>query len=251
MTHPRRVRPDRDDRCRSATRPASRSSPARWAGRCPGYPIALVDPATGERGDEGEICLDLRRPPARPDGRLPRRRRAQRRGDARTATTTPATSARRDADGYITYVGRTDDVFKASDYRISPVRAGERADRARRRSPRRPSCRRPTRCGWPCRRPTSCWPPGYEPTRETARSILALRPRAPRAVQADPAAGVRRAAEDDLRARSAGSSCAPARSRTRPAAGRKATSRSCARSGAWRVALGGADRGRLADAGAR
>ena len=26
----------------------------------------------------------------------------------------------RDADGYITYVGRTDDVFKASDYRLSP-----------------------------------------------------------------------------------------------------------------------------------
>ena len=25
-----------------------------------------------------------------------------------------------DADGYLTYVGRTDDVFKASDYRISP-----------------------------------------------------------------------------------------------------------------------------------
>jgi len=28
--------------------------------------------------------------------------------------------AMRDADGYITYVGRADDVFKASDYRISP-----------------------------------------------------------------------------------------------------------------------------------
>src|SRR5207248_8549614 len=28
--------------------------------------------------------------------------------------------ASRDADGYITYIGRTDDVFKASDYRISP-----------------------------------------------------------------------------------------------------------------------------------
>src|SRR5262249_56534872 len=26
----------------------------------------------------------------------------------------------RDGDGYLTYVGRTDDVFKASDYRISP-----------------------------------------------------------------------------------------------------------------------------------
>jgi acetyl-CoA synthetase len=28
--------------------------------------------------------------------------------------------AARDADGYITYVGRADDVFKSSDYRISP-----------------------------------------------------------------------------------------------------------------------------------
>jgi acetyl-CoA synthetase len=28
--------------------------------------------------------------------------------------------ATRDADGFITYIGRTDDVFKASDYRISP-----------------------------------------------------------------------------------------------------------------------------------
>ena len=28
--------------------------------------------------------------------------------------------AARDADGYITFVGRADDVFKASDYRISP-----------------------------------------------------------------------------------------------------------------------------------
>ena len=28
--------------------------------------------------------------------------------------------AERDEDGYITYVGRTDDVFKASDYKISP-----------------------------------------------------------------------------------------------------------------------------------
>ena len=28
--------------------------------------------------------------------------------------------ASRDVDGYITYIGRSDDVFKASDYRISP-----------------------------------------------------------------------------------------------------------------------------------
>ena len=36
------------------------------------------------------------------------------------ASTTPATWRTRDADGYITYVGRTDDVFKACDYKISP-----------------------------------------------------------------------------------------------------------------------------------
>jgi acetyl-CoA synthetase len=37
-------------------------------------------------------------------------------------TASPGTGdvASRDADGYITYVGRSDDVFKASDYRISP-----------------------------------------------------------------------------------------------------------------------------------
>ena len=29
-------------------------------------------------------------------------------------------TATRDADGYVTFVGRADDVFKASDYRISP-----------------------------------------------------------------------------------------------------------------------------------
>jgi acetyl-CoA synthetase len=28
--------------------------------------------------------------------------------------------ASRDSDGYFTYIGRADDVFKASDYRISP-----------------------------------------------------------------------------------------------------------------------------------
>ena len=28
--------------------------------------------------------------------------------------------AARDEDGYITFIGRTDDVFKASDYKISP-----------------------------------------------------------------------------------------------------------------------------------
>ena len=50
----------------------------------------------------------------RDDAERTRRRRCA------AATTTRATSRARDDDGYITYVGRTDDVFKASDYRISP-----------------------------------------------------------------------------------------------------------------------------------
>ena len=105
-------------RRRSAIRRASRSSPARWAGRCPGYRIALLD-ADGSEADEGEIALALDPRAARPDAGLPgRRRRARRRaagGFYRTGDV-----ARRDADGYFTYVGRADDVFKSSDYRISP-----------------------------------------------------------------------------------------------------------------------------------
>ena len=39
---------------------------------------------------------------------------------SRATITAPATSPTRDADGYITYVGRADDVFKSNDYRLSP-----------------------------------------------------------------------------------------------------------------------------------
>jgi acetyl-CoA synthetase len=85
----------------------------------PGYEVVLIDPSTGEPGDEGEICLDLSRRPLglmvgyRDDDE--RTSEAMRGGYYRTGDV-----ASRDADGYITYVGRTDDLFKASDYRISP-----------------------------------------------------------------------------------------------------------------------------------
>jgi len=88
----------------------------------PGYPVVLVDPLTGERagpGSEGEICLDLSR---RPLGLMTgyqddagKNAEAMRGGYYHTGDV-----ASMDEDGYITYVGRTDDVFKASDYRISP-----------------------------------------------------------------------------------------------------------------------------------
>jgi acetyl-CoA synthetase len=85
----------------------------------PGYPVVLVEPVTGEPGRDGEICLDLARRPlglmTGYQGDPDRDADAMRGGYYHTGDV--ATS---DDDGYITYVGRTDDVFKASDYRISP-----------------------------------------------------------------------------------------------------------------------------------
>jgi acetyl-CoA synthetase len=71
-----------------------------------------------EDADEGELCLPLDPPPAAlmpgyqgDDGKLiPLAGPVYRTGDV----------VQRDAEGYLTFVGRADDVFKASDYRISP-----------------------------------------------------------------------------------------------------------------------------------
>jgi acetyl-CoA synthetase len=85
----------------------------------PGYEIVLVDPLTGEPAEDGEICIDLA---DRPTGLM----RGYRDDEELSAEVTAGgyyhtgDVARRDADGYVTYVGRTDDVFKSSDYRISP-----------------------------------------------------------------------------------------------------------------------------------
>ena len=86
----------------------------------PGFEIALVDPATDELADEGEICVVTT--PDRPVGLMVAYRGDDARNDEAFAGGRYHTGdvARRDADGYITYVGRSDDVFKASDYRISP-----------------------------------------------------------------------------------------------------------------------------------
>jgi acetyl-CoA synthetase len=85
----------------------------------PGYPVTLVDPLTGEPGPDGEICLDLKqRPLGLMTGYLgdpERDAEAMRGGYYHTGDVATV-----DDNGYITYVGRTDDVFKASDYRISP-----------------------------------------------------------------------------------------------------------------------------------
>lgn len=85
----------------------------------PGVPVVLVDPLTGELADEGEICLDLgTRPVNLMTGYLgdPKRNDAVMHGGYYHT----GDVASRDSDGYITYIGRTDDVFKSSDYKVSP-----------------------------------------------------------------------------------------------------------------------------------
>lgn len=91
----------------------------------PGVPVVLVDLETGRPVDqsqpdvEGEICLDLT---DKPLTLMTGYQDDVERNDAAMAGGFYHTGdiATIDSDGYITYVGRTDDVFKASDYKISP-----------------------------------------------------------------------------------------------------------------------------------
>ena len=84
----------------------------------PGYRIALLD-ADDKPAEEGEICIVL---DPRPVGLM-----REYAGDAQKTAEVirdgyyhTGDVAMRDADGYYHYIGRNDDVFKSSDYRLSP-----------------------------------------------------------------------------------------------------------------------------------
>jgi acetyl-CoA synthetase len=86
---------------------------------CPGHNIVLLD-VDGNEAADGQICLRLN--PAPPISLMAgyvddaeRTARVMEGGYYHTGDI-----ASRDSDGYYTYVGRSDDVFKSSDYRISP-----------------------------------------------------------------------------------------------------------------------------------
>jgi acetyl-CoA synthetase len=98
--------------------PGQRLKPGSMGRPLPGYRVALLD-IDGQPAQEGEISLTLApRPLALMLGYQDddeKTSEAMRDGHYHTGDV-----ASRDDDGYITYVGRADDVFKASDYRISP-----------------------------------------------------------------------------------------------------------------------------------
>ncbi|HJV84487.1 MAG TPA: AMP-binding protein [Noviherbaspirillum sp.] len=98
--------------------PDQKLKPGSMGRPLPGYRVALLD-ADEREANEGEVCLALN--PA-PTGLMlgymdspEKTAEVMRNGYYHTGDV-----ASRDEDGYITYVGRADDVFKASDYRISP-----------------------------------------------------------------------------------------------------------------------------------
>ncbi len=85
----------------------------------PGVNAMLADPLTGAATDEGEICLPLDRGVANlmPGyfGNPEATEQAMRDGRFHTGDV-----AQRDAQGVLTFVGRTDDIFKSSDFKVSP-----------------------------------------------------------------------------------------------------------------------------------
>ncbi|WP_339152106.1 AMP-binding protein [Streptomyces sp. F41] len=102
-----------------ANTPGAELVPGTMGRPSPGFTIALLDPATGLPGDEGEISVDLARAPVGLmtgyAGDPERTAEAMADGYYRTGDL-----AVRDTDGRLTYIGRRDDVFKSSDYKISP-----------------------------------------------------------------------------------------------------------------------------------
>jgi acetyl-CoA synthetase len=154
--------------------PGSQVRPGSMGRPLPGVPVVIVDPITGERvagAGEGELCLDLSGKP------LPLMTGYQ--GDPELHAEATAGGyyhtgdvASVDADGYITFIGRTDDVFKASDYKISPFEVEsvliEHPAVAEAAVVPTPD---PVRLALP--KAYVALAPGYAPDEETAQSILA------------------------------------------------------------------------------
>ena len=97
--------------------PGQKIVPGSMGRPLPGYRVALIDP-DGLESDTGEIALPLRPRSAGLMSGYQNERGELTPIDGAYYRTGDVAS--RDADGYITFIGRADDVFKSSDYRLSP-----------------------------------------------------------------------------------------------------------------------------------
>jgi len=104
--------------CQIGNSPGQPIKPGSMGRPLPGYRIALLD-VDDAPAPEGEISVQLATRPiglmAGYEGDAEKTRDVMRAGHYHTGDTATV-----DADGYYFYVGRNDDVFKSSDYRISP-----------------------------------------------------------------------------------------------------------------------------------
>ena len=101
-----------------ANTPGQPVKPGAMGRPLPGYVVDLLDP-DGRPAAEGEVCLRLGA--SRPLGLMQGYEgEGGTVGGADGALFRTGDVAFRDADRYLTFVGRADDVFKSSDYRISP-----------------------------------------------------------------------------------------------------------------------------------
>ena len=101
-----------------ANSPGQKVKPGAMGRPLPGYRVLILD-ADGMPQREGEICLDLNG--ERPAGLMQGYADASGKlSGANDQVYRTGDVASLDEDGYLTFVGRADDVFKSSDYRISP-----------------------------------------------------------------------------------------------------------------------------------
>jgi acetyl-CoA synthetase len=100
--------------------PGQTVKPGSMGRALPGYDIVLLDPEGRVSVTEGEVCLrlDAARPLGLTEGYSDDE--ASTSAAMRDGFYHTGDIAVRDADAYFTFVGRADDLFKASDYRLSP-----------------------------------------------------------------------------------------------------------------------------------
>jgi acetyl-CoA synthetase len=102
--------------CTIGNAPGEPVKPGSMGKLLPGVDAKIIDPDTGDEARTGEITFELDPWPYNlMSGYLGGAPTAQ--ADGRYHSSDLVTV---DEEGYVTYVGRTDDVFKASDYKISP-----------------------------------------------------------------------------------------------------------------------------------